>query len=34
MTGEALGAEDEHGLIARNWQSTATSSGTPGSSTE
>jgi surface antigen len=34
MTGEALGAEDEHALIARNWQSTATSSGTPGSSTE
>jgi anti-sigma factor RsiW len=34
MSGDALGAEDEHALIARNWQSPATSSGTSSTSTE
>ena len=33
MTGEALGSEDEHALIARNWQSATKPSGTS-SSTE
>lgn len=34
IAGEALGSEDEHALIARNWKTTATSSETSSSSTE